>query len=208
MAVHRWKSWVGQIGSRVQGLSNFASLVFRVLLWMWGYCDIFKWTLLRQTSPDVRFLHWMSSRRKMCTPSVSDVIYHKCSHSAASYTVSGKTVNIMLELAFNPIALRKAKIVYNFGLSECSRVKFVHTNLGGIAELSFVTMILQSIIAEYVLGRKAFRDCLKLLFRNSVLYIFFLHFVSQPLLACFTVRHYFLLPFSCPKSVVIGMSLM
>ena len=23
----------------------------------------------------------------------------------------------------NPIALRKAKIVYNFGLSECSRVK-------------------------------------------------------------------------------------
>ena len=25
----------------------------------------------------------------------------------------------------NPIALRKAKIVYNFGRSECSRVKFV-----------------------------------------------------------------------------------
>ena len=24
---------------------------------------------------------------------------------------------------FNPIALRKAKIVYNFGLSDCSRVK-------------------------------------------------------------------------------------
>ena len=24
---------------------------------------------------------------------------------------------------FNPIALRKAKIVYNFGLSECNRVK-------------------------------------------------------------------------------------
>ena len=24
---------------------------------------------------------------------------------------------------FNPIELRKAKIVYNFGLSECSRVK-------------------------------------------------------------------------------------
>ena len=26
-------------------------------------------------------------------------------------------------LSFNPIALRKAKIVYNFGLPECSRVK-------------------------------------------------------------------------------------
>ena len=27
------------------------------------------------------------------------------------------------EFTLNPIALRKAKIVYNFGLSECSRVK-------------------------------------------------------------------------------------
>ena len=27
-------------------------------------------------------------------------------------------------LLFNPIALRKAKIVYNYGLSECSRIKF------------------------------------------------------------------------------------
>ena len=26
---------------------------------------------------------------------------------------------------FNPIALRKAKIAYNFGLSECNRVKAV-----------------------------------------------------------------------------------
>ena len=29
----------------------------------------------------------------------------------------------MNKILFNPIALRKAKIVYNFGLSECSRVK-------------------------------------------------------------------------------------
>ena len=28
-----------------------------------------------------------------------------------------------LHCNFNPIALRKAKIVYNFGLTECSRVK-------------------------------------------------------------------------------------
>ena len=26
-------------------------------------------------------------------------------------------------MCFNPIALKKAKIVYNFGLSECNRVK-------------------------------------------------------------------------------------
>ena len=28
-----------------------------------------------------------------------------------------------MKVLFNPIALRQAKIVYNFGLSECSRVK-------------------------------------------------------------------------------------
>ena len=27
-------------------------------------------------------------------------------------------------LKFNPVALRKAKIVYNFGLSECNKVKY------------------------------------------------------------------------------------
>ena len=26
---------------------------------------------------------------------------------------------------FNPIALRKAKIIYNFGLSECNRVRLL-----------------------------------------------------------------------------------
>ena len=30
---------------------------------------------------------------------------------------------ISLSMHLNPIALRKAKIVYNFGLSECNRVK-------------------------------------------------------------------------------------
>ena len=29
----------------------------------------------------------------------------------------------LLEFSFNPITLRKAKIVYNFGLSECNRFK-------------------------------------------------------------------------------------
>ena len=39
----------------------------------------------------------MSSRREMCTSSVSNVIYHKFSHGAAFYTLSGKNVNVMLE---------------------------------------------------------------------------------------------------------------
>ena len=38
------------------------------------------------------------------------------------------TVSIIF-LWLNPIALRKAKIVYNFGLSECNRVKILHVCL-------------------------------------------------------------------------------
>ena len=56
----------------------------------------------------------------MCALSVSNVIYHKFSHGAAFYTLSGKNVNVMLE--FNPIALRMAKTLWSFGLSECNRV--------------------------------------------------------------------------------------
>ena len=39
-----------------------------------------------------------SSRREMCTSSVSNVIYHKFSLGAAFYTLNGKNVNVMLEL--------------------------------------------------------------------------------------------------------------
>ena len=29
------------------------------------------------------------------------------------------------EIEFNPFALRKAKIIYNFGLSECHRIELI-----------------------------------------------------------------------------------
>ena len=64
---------------------------------MQGYCDVYKWTILKRTSPEVKCLHLTSSRREMCTLSVSNVIYHKFSHGAAFYTLNGKNVNVMLE---------------------------------------------------------------------------------------------------------------
>ena len=64
---------------------------------MQGYCDVYKWTILKRTSPEVKCLHPTSSRREMCTSSVSNVIYHKFSHGAAFYTLNGKNVNVMLE---------------------------------------------------------------------------------------------------------------
>ena len=39
----------------------------------------------------------------MCTPSVSNVIYHKFSHGAAFYTLNGKNVNVMLESIISEI---------------------------------------------------------------------------------------------------------
>ena len=35
----------------------------------------------------------------MCTPSVSNVIYHEFSHGAAFCTLNGKKVNVMLEFS-------------------------------------------------------------------------------------------------------------
>ena len=56
---------------------------------------------MKRTSPEVKCLHPTSSRREMCTLSVSNVIYHKFSHGAAFYTLNGKIVNVMLELTVN-----------------------------------------------------------------------------------------------------------
>ena len=38
---------------------------------------------------------------------------------------------------YNTIALRKAKIVYNFGLSECNRVKEIHPGTLGYGSYAF-----------------------------------------------------------------------
>ena len=72
-----------------------SNIIYRMR--MQGYCDVYKWTILKRTSPEVKCLHLTSSRREMCTLSVSNVIYHKFSHGAAFYTLNGKNVNVMLE---------------------------------------------------------------------------------------------------------------
>ena len=76
---------------------------------MQGYCDVYIWTILKRTSPEVECLHPTSSRREMCTLSVSNVIYHKFSHGATFYTLNGKNVNVMLELSLS-ITSKNVKI--------------------------------------------------------------------------------------------------
>ena len=60
---------------------------------MQGYCDVYKWTILKRTSPEVKCLHLTSSRR------VSNMIYHIFSHGTAFYKLNGKSVNVMLEFS-------------------------------------------------------------------------------------------------------------
>ena len=47
-------------------------------------------------------------------------------NDSRSNLLEGKEERWQKLYTFNPIALRKAKIVDNFGLSECSRVKFIY----------------------------------------------------------------------------------
>ena len=56
---------------------------------MQGYCNVYKLTILKRTSPEVKCLPLMSSKRAMCTSSASKVIYHKFSHGAAFYMGNG-----------------------------------------------------------------------------------------------------------------------
>ena len=72
---------------------------------MQGYCDVYKGTILKRTSPEVKCLHPTSSRREMCTLSVSNVNYHKFSHGAAFYRLNGKNVNVMLEFTMKTFFL-------------------------------------------------------------------------------------------------------
>ena len=46
-----------------------------------------------------------------------------------------KQRNVLIQL--NPIALRKAKIVYNFGLSECNRVNVGLTNKYNLRDIIY-----------------------------------------------------------------------
>ena len=64
---------------------------------MQGYCDVYKWTILKRMSPEVKCFHPTSLWCEMCTSSVSNVIYHRFSHGAAFYMLNGKNVNPMLE---------------------------------------------------------------------------------------------------------------
>ena len=65
--------------------------------------------ILKHTSKEAHVYMRRHQGAKVKYFDVSNVIYHKFSHGAVSYTLNGENVNVMLESLFNPIALKTAK---------------------------------------------------------------------------------------------------
>ena len=55
----------------------------------------------------------------------SRILWSLKRNSANDLFINLQNFDVVSSVMLNPIALRKAKIVYNFGLSECNRVNFV-----------------------------------------------------------------------------------
>ena len=92
---------------------------------MQGYCDVYKWTILKRASPEARCLHPTSSRREICTSSLSNVIYHEFSHGAAFYTLNEKNFNVMLE--FGIVLASKGSNKTELIRNQAAIIKFAAT---------------------------------------------------------------------------------
>ena len=70
---------------------------------MQGYCDVFFLRIisLKQTSTEAHVYMRRHQGAKVKHSDVSNVIYHKFSLGAVSYTLNGENVNVMLELRNN-----------------------------------------------------------------------------------------------------------
>ena len=81
---------------------------------MQGYCDdFFLRIILKRTSTEAHVYMRHHQGAKVKHFDVSNVIYHKFSHSVVSYTLSGENVNVMLELWFISLFLNQIRTEIN-----------------------------------------------------------------------------------------------
>ena len=64
---------------------------------MQGHCDIFLRIILKRTSTEAHVHRRRHQGAKVEHFDISNVIYHKFSHDAVSYTLNGENVDVMLE---------------------------------------------------------------------------------------------------------------
>ena len=67
------------------------------------YCDVFLKIILKWTSTEAHVYIRHHQGAKFEHFNVSNVIYHKFSHGAVSYTLNGEYVNVMLESVDNVV---------------------------------------------------------------------------------------------------------
>ena len=67
---------------------------------MQGYCDNFSKDYLKRTSTEAHVYMRRHQGAKVEHFDVINVIYHKFSNGAVSYTLNWENVNVMLELSF------------------------------------------------------------------------------------------------------------
>ena len=91
---------------------------------MQGYCDIFLRIILKRTSTEAHVHMQCYQGAKVEHFDVSNVIYHKCSHGADSYTLNWENVNVMLESVIycrkpDPIIRRLADVWFYVAERVC-----------------------------------------------------------------------------------------
>ena len=75
---------------------------------MQGYCDgFFLRIILKRTSTEAHVYMRPHQGAKVKHLDISNVIYHKFSHGAVSYTLNGENVNVMLEYSLFTIGFLK-----------------------------------------------------------------------------------------------------
>ena len=119
---------------------------------MQGYCDVYKWTTLNRTLPEVKCLHPTSSRREMCMSRDSKVIFHKFLHGTAFYTLNDKNVSDMLEFNFKQTA-HKASVMYIKTSPYClSQVKKYQYNFKITKQTVILKQVWHFILCWWLIG--------------------------------------------------------
>ena len=71
---------------------------------MQDYCDIFLRIILKRTSKEAHVYMRRHQVAKVEHFDVTNVIYHRFSQGAVSYTLNGENVNVMLESVDNVVS--------------------------------------------------------------------------------------------------------
>ena len=115
---------------------------------MQGYCDVYKWTILKRTLPEVKCLHPKLSRRGTCTSSVSNVIYNNFSYGAAFYMLNGKNVGTVVFVDHLNTDCKKKTNSFKHYLTVKPSLVFLYTSFSLFSNSVLATLHISSVISH------------------------------------------------------------